>query len=222
MSSFKQRELAAQKQKEDAKRFLQAHHCGPRDPNKPISNSALEKDSRDNTFRILQQATAPPPAAKPTQQQVTDYSAQGLVPPPPKGWAVAEKDPLQFVRHQSTGCAVRKQPPMIVGKGLSSAQRDIPLGWKLIKYDDDDDAAGAKFYFWNPYTLQSTFAFPLEPALVVEEEKEEQCPVVEQQPVIEEEEEEALPNGLKVVIATGAIAPAKTINKRPKLSCFEE
>ncbi|KAH9258458.1 hypothetical protein BASA81_003507 [Batrachochytrium salamandrivorans] len=221
MSTFREREALARKQKEDAKRFLEATHSGPRDPSKPIPNSSLSSDSRDNTFRILQQQQPLPPSPKPASKAAV---APADKPVTAKGWEVSPGD--EFIRHQQTGCAVRLCPPQVVGKGLSS-WRDLPVGWKLIKrttaaIEEEEDATLPKVYFWNPFTLESTFVFPSAPApvaAVMTAAAEEEEKVVTREDAVDKKEE--LAEAPQMVITSVVTATSTAIPKRRKLACFD-
>ncbi|KAH9262438.1 hypothetical protein BASA82_000506 [Batrachochytrium salamandrivorans] len=196
MSTFREREALARKQKEDAKRFLEATHSGPRDPSKPIPNSSLSS-GRDNTFRILQQQQPLPPSPKPASKAAV---APADKPVTAKGWEVSPGD--EFIRHQQTGCALIKRTTAAI--------------------EEEEDATLPKVYFWNPFTLESTFVFPSAPApvaAVMTAAAEEEEKVVTREDAVDKKEE--LAEAPQMVITSVVTATSTAIPKRRKLACFD-
>lgn len=150
MATRREREENAKRLREEAKKFLEVHNCGPRDPNTKVTAFG-----RDNTFEQLRIARNAEPAPKAVQAQLAAAKAI-LVDEPelPKGWRV---DGVYFV-HETTGCAVRSEAPRPVRGGMA-AFKPLPAGWKLIKNPtvNGDDAP---YFYFHPSTQQTSWGFP--------------------------------------------------------------
>jgi len=155
MSSRKLKEEEARRLREEARKFLEVHQCGPRDPNAKVTSTA-----RDNTFEQLREARKTSADVRPPAQADAQQTPAVLVtlvnqPSIPTGWRV---DGSYFV-HERTGCAVRSDDPKEV-KGGMLGFRPLPKGWKLVKNPDRHDGEDAPFFYWNSLTNESTWSFP--------------------------------------------------------------